>query len=95
MRNHVRHNRSERSPSAFQEGDERELAFVGSVAGTDTVDAAEDAESVESTDTVRAGETEDTDDAFDEDFGDVVGLTCPDCGRPIAVFTDEDSLPEH
>ena len=98
MRNHVRHNRSERSRSAFQEGDERELASVASVAGTDVIDAAEDTESAESadgTDTAHAGDSEDTYDAFDEDFDDVVGLTCPDCGRPIAVFTDEDSLPEH
>jgi len=95
MRNHVRHNRSERSRSAFQEGDERELAFVGSVAGTDTIDAAEDAESADGTDTALAADTEDGYDAFDEDFGDVVRLACPDCGRPIAVFTDEDSLPEH
>jgi hypothetical protein len=45
-----------------------------------------------------AEETEESDDAdgsFDEEFGDVVTLACPDCGRPIAVFTDEEDLPEH
>jgi hypothetical protein len=47
---------------------------------------------------VLAEETEndaDTDDAFEEESGDVVRMACPDCGRPIAVHTDEESLPEH
>jgi hypothetical protein len=42
-----------------------------------------------------SGDMDDADEAFDEDFGDVVRLYCPDCGRPIAVFADEDRLPEH
>jgi hypothetical protein len=93
MRNHVRHNRSERSRSALQEGDARELASVTSVA---EIGSEEDDAFTGDTDGVDgAHSAEDGDDAFDEDFGDVVTLTCPDCGRPIAVFTDEDSLPEH
>lgn len=40
-------------------------------------------------------ESDDAEDTFDEDFLDVVRLYCPDCGQPIAVFADEDHLPEH
>lgn len=40
-------------------------------------------------------EADDADDAFEDELQDVVRLHCPDCARPIAVFTDEDSLPEH
>jgi hypothetical protein len=40
-------------------------------------------------------EADDPDEAFDDDLGEVVRLHCPDCGQPIAVFTDEDHLPEH
>lgn len=40
-------------------------------------------------------EDDESDDAFDDEFGDVVRLYCPDCGQPIAVFTDEEWLPEH
>jgi hypothetical protein len=72
MRNHVRRNSSERSQSAFEEGEEREFALAAP-----------------------AEEGEDADDAFEDEFGDVVRLACPDCGRPIAVFTDDESLPEH
>lgn len=74
MRNHMRRNGSERTGSAFEEGDEREFALAL---------AAQD------------GESDDADEAFEDEFGDVVRLACPDCGRPIAVFTDEESLPQH
>nr|WP_240166283.1 hypothetical protein [Actinacidiphila bryophytorum] len=37
----------------------------------------------------------DADEAFEEDFGDAVRVSCPDCGRPIAVFADEERLPQH
>ncbi|WNI14591.1 hypothetical protein [Actinacidiphila sp. ITFR-21] len=40
-------------------------------------------------------EEADDDEAFDDESGGVVRLACPDCGRPIAVFEDEDSLPQH
>lgn len=83
MRNHVRHSRSERIRPAFEEGHERDDAFVfpaGEPADSDA-DASDD--------------LMDADEAFEEDFGDVVRLSCPDCGRPIAVFTDEDLLPQH
>ncbi|MCZ2525235.1 hypothetical protein ACFW9F_22650 [Streptomyces sp. NPDC059506] len=33
--------------------------------------------------------------ALDEESWDIVRLRCPDCERPIAVFTDEDVLPRH
>jgi len=112
MRNHVRHNRSERSRPAFEEGDEREFASTTSDAKTNDADSADSAHSTENTlntlNLVTGDNTDDaadtaaditefaeSDDAFDEDFADVVRLTCPDCARPIAVFTDEDSLPEH
>lgn len=45
--------------------------------------------------TTALDESDDSDEAFDDDFGDVVRLYCPDCGQPIAVFADEDRLPEH
>lgn len=111
MRNHVRHNRSERSRSAFEEGDEREFAPTAPVAQTDDAESAHSAESFESPESTEntlyvvngensrntngPADADDTDDAFDEDFADVVRLTCPDCSRPIAVFADEDCLPEH
>ncbi|WP_327292150.1 hypothetical protein [Streptomyces sp. NBC_01198] len=85
MRNHVRHSRSERIRPAFEEGHERD-AF--------TFSAAEPADSdADAPDDLMDGI--DADEAFEEDFGDVVRLSCPDCGRPIAVFTDEEQLPQH
>lgn len=33
-------------------------------------------------------------DGFD-DAADTVRLFCPDCGRPITVYTDQERLPEH
>ncbi|MFI0942193.1 hypothetical protein [Streptomyces sp. NPDC021020] len=36
-----------------------------------------------------------TEDVLDEDTADVVRLSCPGCGRPIAVLADEDRLPQH
>lgn len=38
---------------------------------------------------------DDDEDAFDEELYDIVRVHCPDCARPIAVFADEDTLPEH
>jgi hypothetical protein len=40
-------------------------------------------------------DSENTDEIFDDDLGDVVRLYCPDCAQPIAVYADEDHLPEH
>ncbi|WSS24217.1 hypothetical protein OG519_04590 [Streptomyces sp. NBC_01190] len=34
-------------------------------------------------------------DGFEDEFGDVVRLACPDCARPIAVFSDEEKVPQH
>jgi len=55
MRNHVRHNRSERSQPTFQEGDEREFAPPASVAETEgaETESAENAEDAGRTDTAR------------------------------------------
>lgn len=89
MRNHVRHSRSERNRPAFEEGHERNGAFAfpaGDPAGSDA-DAPDDV--VDGLDGI------DADEAFEEDFGDVVRLSCPDCGRPIAVLADEERLPQH
>ncbi|HEY3481180.1 MAG TPA: hypothetical protein VGL02_19990 [Streptomyces sp.] len=76
MRNHVRHGRSDRSQSAFEEGHEREflLAVLPELEDEDAADA---------------------DEAFDDELREVVRLSCPDCARPISVFADETSLPEH
>jgi hypothetical protein len=40
-------------------------------------------------------DAEDSEEFLDEDLGDVVRLSCPDCGQPIAVFADEDRIPGH
>ncbi|MEE4542837.1 hypothetical protein V2S66_12755 [Streptomyces sp. V4-01] len=87
MRNHVRHSRSERSKPAFEEGEAREplLASLSGAAFDRDVDAAD----------VESADAEDGDEAFDDELADVVRLSCPDCGRPIAVLADEDELPEH
>lgn len=82
MRNHVRQSRSERSHPAFEEARGRELVLTAPLP-----DDVEDAELDE--------DAEDAEDGFDDDFGDVVRLSCPDCGRPITVLADEESLPEH
>jgi hypothetical protein len=42
-----------------------------------------------------AEETDDPDELLDEEFTDVVRLTCPDCRQPIAVLEGEERLPEH
>lgn len=75
MRNHVRHNRSERTQPAPEEGHEREfaLALLPELPEED----------------------DDADDAFEDESQDMLRLHCPDCARPIAVFADEDLLPEH
>lgn len=95
MRNHVRHSRSERIRPAFEEGHERAAAFAfpaGEPADSDA-DASDDL--MDGTEGIDALDPMDPDEAFEEDFGDVVRLSCPDCGRPIAVFTDEEQLPQH
>jgi hypothetical protein len=84
MRNHVRHSRTERIRPAFEEGHERDNALSAPAADLADTDASDD-----------LMEGVDADEAFEDDFGDVVRLSCPDCGRPIAVFTDEEQLPEH
>jgi hypothetical protein len=90
MRNRVRHSRSERTQPAFEEGHGRgDLALV-----PDDADSADDA----ALDTLRAEEADGADDAedgFDDEFGDALRLTCPDCGRPIVVAAERQSLPEH
>jgi hypothetical protein len=73
MRNHVRHNRSERTQPAPEEGHEREFALALLPGLPDTDDA---------------------DEAWEDEL-DMVRVDCPACARPIAVFTDEDRLPEH
>lgn len=88
MRNHVRHSRSERSTSAFEEGEARE-PLLAALKGTGPADAGS-AQDVEDTDDIDAA-----DEVFEDELGDVVRLSCPDCGRPIAVLADEDDLPEH
>jgi hypothetical protein len=82
MRNHVRHSRSERSTSAVEEGEARE-PLLAALKVRDVRDVQD------------ADDTEDTDEVFEDELGDVVRLSCPDCGRPIAVLADEDDLPEH
>jgi hypothetical protein len=85
MRNHVRHSRSERSQTDFQEGHERDvpLTLLADGPERDPMPGADDLLDA------------DARDAFEEDLGDVVRLFCPDCARPIAVLADEESLPEH
>jgi hypothetical protein len=83
MRNHVRHSRSERSESSFEEGEAREpLVPLSGV--PDLEDTATDTE-----------DALDADEAFEDELLDVVRLSCPDCGRPIAVLEDAEDLPEH
>lgn len=97
MRNHVRHSRSERTRPAFAEGHERADAFAFPAAGPadSDADASDDLMYGMYGDLMNGDEGTDLDEAFEEDFGDVVRLSCPDCGRPIAVFTDEERLPQH
>lgn len=88
MRNHVRHSRSERIRPAFEEGHERDaFAFPAAEPADSDTDVSDDL--------MDGAEGLDADEVFEEDFGDVVRLSCPDCGRPIAVFTDEEQLPQH
>ncbi|MEV6011361.1 hypothetical protein AB0M29_31665 [Streptomyces sp. NPDC051976] len=79
MRNHVRHSRSDRSQPAFEEGHEREFVLA-------VLPELEDED---------AADAEDADEAFEDELREVVRLSCPDCARPISVFADETSLPEH
>ncbi|NUS12639.1 MAG: hypothetical protein HOY69_14770, partial [Streptomyces sp.] len=86
MRHHVRHSRSERTRTAFEEGHER-----GGIPAADLLDA----EASDDLADVFDVDAETDADAFDEDAADVIRLSCPGCGRPIAVFADEDRLPLH
>jgi hypothetical protein len=36
-----------------------------------------------------------TPEAYESDDYDIFRVTCPDCGQPIALLAEEDSLPEH
>jgi hypothetical protein len=102
MRNHVRSSRSERSGRtrpAVEEGDERG-SFA--LAPDDAPDAEATADGTYDTDADTAvdadTDTDSADELLDEDLGDlgdVLRLRCPDCGQPIAVFAEEDRLPEH
>ncbi|MFD8074796.1 hypothetical protein OG937_07515 [Streptomyces sp. NBC_00510] len=38
---------------------------------------------------------DDAEDAFDDEGFEIFRVHCPDCARPIALFTDEDVLPQH
>ncbi len=53
---------------------------------------AADAPLFEAEDSVGATDAEDT---FEEEFADVVRLSCPDCRQPIAVLVGGLNLPEH
>jgi hypothetical protein len=86
MRNQVRGSRGERSDSSFGEGHDPELTLFGR-AGADDEDA-------ESLDTPLPGDAL-AEEAFDDELGEAVRLSCPDCRRPIAVLPGEDRLPEH
>lgn len=87
MRTHVRHSRSERNRPAPEEGHEsggarRSVAAAGfELYDADGADDIDDA----------AGAAE----LSEEDLGEVVRLSCPGCGQPIAVFADEQRLPRH
>ncbi|MFC4032011.1 hypothetical protein ACFO3J_11010 [Streptomyces polygonati] len=64
-------------------------------AGERSLSAFEDGEERDFGLALPTEEADDADEAAEEEFGDVVRLACPDCGRPISVFTDEEDLPEH
>jgi hypothetical protein len=36
-----------------------------------------------------------TDGAYEDGNYDIFRVTCPDCGQPIALLAEEESLPEH
>src|SRR4051812_31490525 len=74
MRNQVRGSRGERSDSSFGEGHDPELTRFG-CAGADDEDA-------ESLDTPLPGDAL-AEEAFDDELGEAVRLSCPDCRRPI------------
>ena len=44
---------------------------------------------------VREGVPRDVEDTSDDDVYEIFRVHCPDCTRPIALFTDEDVIPEH
>lgn len=100
MRNHVRHSRGERGTSAFEEGEAREplpvplLTGLAAPGGAAAGDGADD-ESGSGDDVLFALPDDDADEAFEDELADVVRLSCPDCGRPIAVVADRDTLPQH
>lgn len=87
MRHHVRRSRSERTAPAFEEGHERGLIPAVGLPDADASD--------ELTNILAVAAEADAEDGLDEDTADVVRLSCPGCGRPIAVFADEDRLPQH
>jgi hypothetical protein len=95
MRTHVRHSRSERNRPAPEEGHESGGARKSPPAAAD----AEPAEDLAyPSDGFGTDDTDDTDgaaDPSDDDLGEVVRLSCPGCGQPIAVFADEQRLPRH
>jgi hypothetical protein len=94
MRTHVRHSRSERSRPATEEGHESGTARMFAPAAF--AGAPEDLPYP--ADGFEAGTGEDSADLAEpaeDDLGEVVRLSCPGCGRPIAVFADEERLPRH
>lgn len=86
MRTHVRHSRSERNRPAPEEGHESGGARRSVAAGFELYDA-DGADDIDDA----AGAAE----LSEEDLGEVVRLSCPGCGQPIAVFADEQRLPRH
>lgn len=89
MRNHVRHSRSERTRPAFEEG--HEPGAMPAVASAGLPDADPSDEPADLAELLAA----DAEDGLDEDAADLIRLSCPGCGRPIAVFADEERLPQH
>lgn len=95
MRTHVRHSRSERNRPAPEEGHES----GGARKSAPGAPGAADAESAEDlpypADGFEAYGADGADEPAYDDLGEVVRLSCPDCGQPIAVFADEQRLPRH
>jgi hypothetical protein len=100
MRNHVRHNRSARTATALEEGRERDLVLAPVGSRFDEADehGGDDADDDFADDIPRIDGADGADDYAadgEDDFSDFVRLTCPDCGRPIAVAGDDVVLPTH
>ena len=94
MRNQVRGSRGERTDSSFGEGHEPELPIVVHFGAENAQDTADGGDTEDTVNAAVAG-AGDAEDAFDDELGEAVRLSCPDCSRPIAVLPDEDRLPEH